>query len=169
MNKHEFGSNGGTRERKVRRDEGDEIHYLLGAEEQLLWLISIRVPLPKILERICTALDCQIGNVVSLIALPGDDSVEPTEIAANAAQFGLYTFCSEGVVAGNGELLGSLEMYSCDSRGPTASEFQGIERAKCLAAIAIKRHNEEARQSNCGMRESLPAQGRALEWPDAIN
>jgi hypothetical protein len=169
MNKHGFGSNVSSQERTLPREEDDKIQYLLGAEEQLLRLISIRAPLPKMLEEVCRALDCQIGNVVSLIALPGDDPAELIEIAGNLLLFGLYTFCSEGVVAGNGELLGSLEVYSCDSRTPTAREVQWIERAKCLAAIAIQRHKDAAPHRNCGMRESFPARGRVLEWPDAPN
>jgi len=62
----------------------DKIEYLLSAEEQLLQSISIRGPLPKVLNRICSALDCQIGNVVSLISLPTDDASELAEIAMNA-------------------------------------------------------------------------------------
>jgi hypothetical protein len=169
MNKHGLGSQRRSQERKVHRDEDDKIQYLLGAEEQLLRLISARAPLRGTLDEICSALDCQIGNVVSLISLSEDDPAELTTVATNAELFGLYTFCSEGVVAGNGELLGSLEMYSCDLRSPTASQIQWIERAQCLAAIAIKRHKEAAQQSNCAMREGHPAQRRVLEWPDAIN
>jgi GAF domain-containing protein len=81
--------------------------------------------------------------MVSLISLPGDDVVtDHAAISRIAALFGLHAFCSAGVVAENGELLGSLEMYSLVQRRPSAREFQLIERATCLAAIAIKRHNE---------------------------
>jgi hypothetical protein len=74
----------------------------------------------------CNALDCQIGNVVSFISLPGNDAKELAAIALKAEVFGLYTFCSEGVVAENDELLGSLEMYCSVPRSPSAAEYQGL-------------------------------------------
>lgn len=169
MNEYEFGSSDRPQKRKAHHSFDGKIQYLLFAEEQLLQSISDRAPLPEVLNRICSALDCQIGNVVSVISLAGDDASELAAIARNAELFGLYTFCSEGVVAETGELLGSLEMYSSVSRGPSASEFQLIERAKCLAAIAIKLTKEAEHQGNCDMRENRPGRGRVLEWPVSIN
>jgi hypothetical protein len=169
MNEHDFGSRDRAQKRKADRHFDDKIQYILSAEEQLLRSISSRAPLPKVLNEICTALDCQIGNVVSLISPPGNDASELATIAMNAVNFGLYTFCSEGVVAENDELLGSLEMYCSVPRSPSASEFQLIERAKCLAAIAIKRHNEASHQGNCGIRENRPVRGGVLEWPVSMN
>jgi hypothetical protein len=168
MNKHDFGSSGGSQERKVHRLEDGKIQYSLRAEEQLLRLISNRVPLATVLNEICSALDCQIGSVVSLIALPVDDPDELAEIAGNAALFGLHTFCSECVAAGNGQVLGSLQMYSCDSRTPTASEWEWIERAKCLAAIAIQRHEEQAQHWDTGAPGGRQVRGRVIEWPTSI-
>ena len=147
----------------------DKIQYLLSAEERLLQSVSTGAPLPEVLNEICNALDCQIGNVVSLISLPRDDASELAEIAINAALFGLYTFCSEGVFAENDELLGSLEMYCSVPRSPSASEFQWIERAKCLAAIAIKLDTEADRQSSCGMSGNRPVRRRVIEWPVSVN
>jgi hypothetical protein len=169
MNEYDFGSRDRSQKRKTRRNFDDNIQYLLSAEEQLLQSISARAPLPEVLNGICSALDCQIGNVVSLISLPGDDASELAAFAMNAAFFGLHTFCSEGVVAENDELLGFLEMYCTVPRSPTASEFQLIERAKCLAAIAIKLDNEADRQGNCGMRGNRPVRGRVFEWPVSMN
>jgi|SRR5271166_260506 len=166
MNKHDFGSQVRSQEREVHRVDDGKVQYLLRDEEQLLLLISTRAPLRRMLDEICSALDCQVGNVVSLISVPGED---PAELAANAALFGLHAFCSERVVAGNGELLGSLEMYSCESRSPTCREFQCIERARCLASIAIKRHNEAAQQSNGSMRDGLPARSHVIVWPETIH
>jgi hypothetical protein len=154
---------------KTHRNCEDKIQYLLNTEEQLLQSISARAPLPQVLNGICIALDGQIGNVVSLISLPGDDAGELAAIAMNAALFGLYTFCSEGVVVENDELLGSLEMYSSVPRSPSANEFQLIERAKCLAAIAIKLDKEADDQGNCGMRGKRPVRGRVLERPFSMN
>jgi hypothetical protein len=152
---------------KTRSD--DKIQYLLSAEEHLLQSISTGAPLPEVLNGICSALDCQIGEVVSFISLPGDDASELAEIAMNAAFFGLYTFCSESVVGENDELLGSLEMYCSVQRSPSAGEFQLIERAKCLAAIAIKLDNEAGYRGKCGTRENRPVRGHVLEWPVSMN
>jgi hypothetical protein len=163
----------GTRERpqapKVGRNFDDKIEYLLNKEEQLLQSISIHGPLPEVLNRICSALDCQIGNVVSLISLPTDDASELAEIAMNATLFGLHTFSSGGVVAENDERLGSLDMYCCVPRSPSSNEFQLIERAKCLAAIAIKLDKEANHQGNCEKRRNRPMRERVLEWPASLN
>jgi hypothetical protein len=169
MNEYDFGSRDRLQKRELHHNFYDKIQYLLSAEEQLLQSIFTRAPLPEVLNGICSALDCRIGNVVSLISLPGDDASELAAIAMNAALFGLYTFCSEGVVAENDELLGSLEMYCSVPRSPSASEFQLIERAKCLAAIAIKLDKEAAHKGNCGMRGNRPVRGRVLEWPASMN
>jgi len=155
MDNYDSGSRGRPQERRVRRNLDDKIEYLLSAEEQLLQSISIHGPLPKILNRICSALDCQIGNVVSLISLPTDDASELADIAMSATLFGLHTFCSAGVVAENDERLGSLDMYCCVPRSPSSNEFRLIERAKCLAAIAIKLNKEADDQGSCGMRGNL--------------
>jgi hypothetical protein len=112
-----------------------------------------------VLNGICAALDCQIGNVVSFLSLPEDDADELATIARNAQLFDLYVFCSEGVFADNEELLGTLEIYSCVSRNPSASELQLIERAKFLAAIAIQRDVEGRHPPNRRVRENLWSRG----------
>lgn len=165
MNEYDSGSGSAPQKRNAHRSLDGKTQYLLGAEEQLLQSISSHAPLPKVLNEICSALDFQIGNVVSLIALPGDDPSELADIAMNAAHFGLHTFCSEGIAAENDELLGFLEMYCSVQRDPTAEEVQLIERAKCLAAIAIKRHNEASDQDNGGERGNQGVRKRVLEWP----
>ena len=169
MNEYDFGSRDRAQKPKGHGNFDEKIQYLLGAEEQLLQSISARAPLPEVLNGICSALDCQIGNVVSLISLPGDDPSELAAVAMNAALFGLHTFCSEGIVAENDELLGSLETYCSFPRSPSASESQWIERAKCLAAIAIKFDQEAAHQGNRGPRANRPVRGRVLEWPVSIS
>jgi hypothetical protein len=142
MADNHFQSRDRPQRRWPHRDSESEIQYLLEAEEQLLQSISARLPLPRLLHKICNALNIQIGNSISLISLPNDDATALAAIAKSAALFGLYKFCSAGIVAGNDELLGSLEMYCCVPRRPFLYEVQLIERAICLAAIAIKRHNE---------------------------
>jgi len=169
MNEYDFGSGGTPQKRNIQRSLDGNTQYLLSAEERLLRSISARVPLPKVLNEICTALDLQIGNVVSVITLPGDDPSDLAAIAINAALFGLYTFCSEGVVSENDEVLGFLEMYCTVRRDPAAEEVQLIERAKCLAAIAIERHNKASDQDKGGAPRNQRAQKRVLQWPAPRN
>jgi hypothetical protein len=169
MNEDDAGPRGRSQKRKTLRSSDDKIQYVLRAEEQLLQSISNRAPLPKVLNEICSALDFQIGNVVSLISLPGDNAGELAAIAMNAARFGLHTFCSEGIFAENEELLGFLEMYSGVPRCLSTGEVQFIERAKCLAAIAIERHNEAGRHGSSAGHGNRPVRGRVLEWPASMN
>lgn len=166
MSEHDFSS---LQRRKANYCAEEKVQYTSGLEEHVLQSISSRAPLPKVLNEICSVLDCQIGNVVSLISLPGKDVGDLEEIARNAALFGLYTFCSEGVFGKSDELLGFLEMYSSVARSPNSSEFHLIERAMCLAAIAIQRQNEASHQNNDGMRGNQGAQRRVLEWPASRN
>lgn len=169
MNEYDFGSGVGPQKRNAHRSLDGKTQYLLRAEEHLLQSISSHASLPKVLNEICSALDFQIGNVVSLITLPGDDPSELAAIAMNATRFGLHTFRSEGVAAENDELLGFLDMYCSVQRDPTAEEVQLIERAKCLAAIAIERHNEASDREDGGGRRNQGAQKRVLEWPASRN
>ncbi len=151
------------------RRSSDRIRYSLPADEQLLQSSPACTPLLEVLDRICSAINSQIGNMVSLISLPGDDVTDHAAIARIAALFGLHAFCSAGVVAENGELLGSLEMYSCVQRRPSAREFQLIKRATCLAAIAIRHHNAANHHSYGCILGNWPVRGRVLEWPLSMN
>src|SRR5580700_9833974 len=109
----------------ARRSEG-RVQYLLEREERILRSIAVRAPVPQILNEICTALDCQIGNMVSLISLPEDDVASTAEIARNAALFGLCIFFSGGIFGEGDEEIASLEMYSCTARDPSGHEIQLI-------------------------------------------
>ena len=126
-------------------DSGAEVPYLLRAEEQLLRSISYAVPLPQILYEICDALNSEIGNVISLACLRDDDPTGQATIVKSAGIFGLYKFCSASILGGNGEALGSLELYCCVPRRPFLNEIRLIERATCLAAVAIQCHSESSR------------------------
>lgn len=118
------------------------IPYLMRAEEDILNSICAGEPIAQLLNRICRALDCEIGNVVSLVSVLDDNTMDFRAVAENAKRFGLHSFCSLGVVVENGELLGILDIYSCGPELPSAWELTLIERAGCLAAIAIERENE---------------------------
>jgi hypothetical protein len=169
MNIFPFGSRRKQHKCNADRNAGNNTQYLLGAEEQLLQSISDRVPLPKILNGLCTALDCQIGNVVSIISLAADEPSKAASMATNAGLFGLFPVCRERIVAENHDLLGTLEMYGIAPRHPSAVEFQCIERAKTLAAIAIKRHHEADALVRCGAPRSRPVHGQVFQWPNSTN
>jgi hypothetical protein len=147
----------------------DSIQYLLKGEEQILQSISARAPISKILDDICNALDCQIGNTVSLISVPGNNVMSAAEVSSSAALFGLHIFLSVAIGAESVEELGSLEMYCCVSRNPSPRELQLIERAVCLAAVAIKRYRETGDGSNCRMHGVRSALGYVPEPPTSMN
>lgn len=152
----------------LHHSEG-RVHYLLEAEEQILRLIGARAPLPQILNEICTALDCQIGNMVSLFSLAGEDVANIPEIARNAALFGLHIFFS-GVLFGEGnEEIGSLEMYCCATREPFFHELRWIERAACLAAIAIECDFKSRQPADRHLSDSVSVRGNAPGWPISLN
>ncbi|HEY2932195.1 MAG TPA: hypothetical protein VGK99_10650 [Acidobacteriota bacterium] len=145
------------------------MRFLLSGEAQILQSISASAPLPEVLNGICSALDGQIGNVVSLVCLREDAAADLAAIAGNPKHFGLYTFCSAGVFDENDELLGSLEMYCCAPRSPSLEEIHLIERATCLAAIAIKRFIEAGDDGSSCIDELPPLSGYVLKWPDSMN
>jgi len=147
----------------------NRIQYLLKTEEQILQSISARAPISKILNDICNALDCEIGNTVSLISMPEENASSAVEGSRSAALFGLYSFFSVSIWAETGELLGCLEMYCCVSRNPAPRDFQLIERAVCLTAAAIKRHGETIDDGNCRIRGVRSARGYVPETPTSMN
>src|ERR1700721_2762219 len=159
MNEHRFGQRARRLIPWQPQHSKGKVQYLLESEEQILRSIAVRAPVPRILNEICTALDCQIGNMVSLISVPEYDVVGSAEIARNAALFGLYIFFSGRIFGASGGEIGTLEMYCCTLRDPFYHELQWIERAGCLAAIAIKCVSKAAHSLN----PRLPEKGRARE------
>ena len=165
MNDHESSPRGNALKREARPDVNTKIQALLTAEVQRLQSISEDGSLAEVLNGICSALDCRIGNVVSVISLPAAENAGHTGITMNAARFGLYTLCSERIVAQDDELVGSIAIYSSVPRSPSAREFQWIDRAKCLAAIAIKIHKEAGHQSDPDVFGKTLLAGNVFEWP----
>ena len=147
----------------------NRIQYLLKAEEQILQSISARAPISKILNDISHALDREIGNMVSLISMPNDDTSSGGEVSHSVALLGPYSFVSGVIAAESGEVLGYLEMHGRVSRKPSPREFQLIERAVCLAAVAIKRHRETVGGGNCRMHGVRSARGFVPEKPTSMN
>jgi hypothetical protein len=147
------------------RASGRTNQYLLKAERRILELIAAKTPLLEILNEIRSALDCQIANIASLISLSSRGTGESATNDINAALFGLYTFCSASLVGANHELLGSLKIYCVTPQSPSLEEFQLIERAACLAAIAIEHDVEAGHHAGLRVHGKPPMQGRVLEWP----
>lgn len=143
--------------------------YLLREEEQILHSISMRAPLQDVLNGICGALDGHIGSVISFISFPWEDERELSAVALKAAQFGMSNYCTQGVFSEANEPLGYLEMYSFDRRSPSASEFQLIERALCLAAIAIQLAYETNRQPGSDEQKSLTLPESFCPHSDYVN
>jgi hypothetical protein len=169
MNNYSFGSRGRQQQRICSRCADDNSHGFLIQEEQILERIFTRAALPGVLNGICSALDCQIGGVVSLVSLPGEDPSELTEIARNAALFGLSTICSADLFGEKDERLGSLSMYGCVPRSLSLRESRLIERARCLAALAIKLDMVLDQQRYGDLFGNRPVRGRVLPWPVSVN
>jgi hypothetical protein len=133
--------------------ESDNVQTLLAGEGQLLELISEGAPLQQVLDKLCNALDAQVGNVVSLVLLPEDQEHTLHTIAQRAAAFGLSAFSCTAILSPNEEFFGTLEMYCCFPREPSLSESGLIERATRLAALAIQNYNHD-----------VDAESRSLDW-----
>jgi len=130
------------------RQETRNAQTLLAGEGQLLELISEGAPLMQVLDRVCTALDVQVGNVVSLVLFPEDKEHTRHTIAQRAADFGLSPFSCKPILSARERLLGTLEMYCCVSRQPTQGEEELIEHAANLAALAIQHFNHDVEAEN---------------------
>jgi hypothetical protein len=116
----------------------------VAGERHILELISLGAPLSVILNKLCVAIDVQIGNVVSLVLLPDGQEDHLPYPSQSAVQMGLSLFSSTSILSCDEALLGRLEIYSCDPRGPTPQEYRLIDRIIHLAAIALQRHEDEA-------------------------
>jgi hypothetical protein len=151
----------------LHHSEG-QVQFLLNAEEKILQWISARAPVPEILNEISTALNFQIGNIVSFIFQPEDDVTSTAEIARNAALFGLHVFSSAGIVAESGDELGSLEIYCHAPLKPSSHQLHLIERAACLAGIAIERNIQKGQKTNWRIPEEGPVRGTSRKWSVAV-
>jgi hypothetical protein len=133
-----------TNQPSLRRLGSGKKETLLRGEGSILESISIGAALPEVLNRLCTAIDIQIRNVVSIILPAHYHEHDLHALMQGALQFGLYVFWSADIPLRNEDVLGSLEMYCCIPRTPTLVELRLIERVTHLAGQAIQRHNDEA-------------------------
>src|ERR1700689_2670006 len=121
----------------LRRQSNENGRVQFTGEKHIRELISLGAPLPGILNELCTAIDVQIGNVVSLVWLPDELDSHLYTSAQSAMQMGLSIFSSVCILSREEALLGTLEIYGCDPRRPTPDEFQLIGRVVNLAAVAL--------------------------------
>jgi hypothetical protein len=142
MSDNESGSKGTRSDSWLHRHGNDNRRRQFVGERQVVELISLGAPLPGILNKLCTAIDLQIGNVVSLISLPDEQESHLCCITESAVRFGLNPFSFTRILSRKKKLLGTLQVYCCDERRPTPTESQLIERVIELAAIALQRHKD---------------------------
>jgi GAF domain-containing protein len=153
----------------MNRQSSDNMHSLLASEGQLLELISEGAPLPQILERVCSAIDIQLGNVVSLVLLPDDVEHTLHTFERSAVTFGLTPFCCTPILSAEAEFLGTLETYCCFPRAPNSIESGLIEQAAHLAALAIQHFNLDVRAENCSLDWDGATPGHPHEEPPSTN
>jgi GAF domain-containing protein len=127
----------------MHQKDSDSSRTRLFNEAQLLELIYAATPITQLLNKICNALDVQVGNVVSLVLFPEDEEHTLHTIAENAVEFGLHAFRCTAILSPNAELLGTLETYCCFPRIPNPEEEKLIQRAAHLSALAIQQHNRQ--------------------------
>jgi hypothetical protein len=125
------------------QQEADTTPAVLVGESRILELISAGAPLQELLDRICSTLDFQVGNVVSLALSLEEDAQSLNELAEQAVQFGLYVFSCCAILSKRKQLLGTLETYGCLPEIPTVNQTRLILRASQLAGLAIERQDRE--------------------------
>lgn len=127
----------------MRPKESDPAPVVLLGEARLLELISRGAPLTEVFDKICFALDIQLGNVVSVILSCQDDEHALHELAERAVEFGLYVFSCCAILSESEQLLGTLETYSTLSGSLAVGQARLIQRASELAALAIQQQDCE--------------------------
>ena len=131
----------------------DQKYGPLAQERQILEMIVLGAPLPETLNRLCSIIDVEIGDVVSVVSLADEEGIHFCPKAQSAMQVGLTLFSSTDILSRSKNLLGTLEIYGCDPRLPTLHESQVIQKVARLVAIAVQRH-EDAQEIERGSRDS---------------
>jgi hypothetical protein len=125
------------------QQETDTKAAVLVGESGILELISTGAPLQELLDGICSTLDFQVGNVVSMALSLEEDAQSLNELAEQAVHFGLYVFSCCAILSTRKQLLGTLETYSCVPEIATVNETRLILRASQLAGLAIELRDRE--------------------------
>jgi len=153
----------------MHRQESDNLQILLAAEGQLLDLISEGAPLEHVLNRVCTALDVQVGNIVSLVLFPDDEEHTLHTIARSAATLNLTVFSCTAILSPTQEFLGTLEIYCCFPRMPTLGERGLIDRAAQLASLAIQSYKHDTDTDGWPLDWTAAARRSPCEGPPSNN
>lgn len=168
MADHESRTKQAPEESWVNRHCNDNKGSPWEGERHILELISQGAALPEILNKLCTVIDVQVGNVVSLFLLPDGEQNHPGSVSQSAIKLGLHVFSSTDILSRHKTHLGTLEIYGCDPRRPTADEYRLIERVVYFAALAFERHRDEE-DFERPSRRSRDEMGSAPQRPPFIH
>jgi GAF domain-containing protein len=163
MRENESGTKWTTRHLPVHHRSSCKKQTDLQGENDILELISVGAPLPVVLNSLCTAIDLQIGNVVSVVLMPDDAEHNLQAIVEGARQFGLHVFWSASIPLLDEQILGSFEMYCCVPRMPSPFELRLIQRVTELAGLAILSHHGESELGGPGSEWESGLQKRSYE------
>jgi hypothetical protein len=169
MDDHDARVKRAPKELWLSRNCADNKYEPLAQERQILEMIALDAPLPSTLNRLCSIVDVEIGDVVSVISLAEEESSRSFAKARSAMKVGLTLFSSTDVFSRSKTLLGTLEIYGCDSRLPTAHENELIKRVARLAAIALQRHKDAQELERSGRNPGSAPDIDEAETPRYIN
>jgi hypothetical protein len=141
----------------------------LVAERQIVESISLGAPLRGILNQLCTAIDLQIGNVISIVFLPDEQEYDHFSITHVATQFGLKVFSSTRILSGDKSLLGTFQIYCCEERRSTLHESGLIGRVIHLAGVAFQSHEDAGESTKNYTRLRSEHVGRTREKSPFVN
>src|ERR1700675_4739115 len=147
------------------RQHSSTMQALLHGERELLQLIFDGAPLPQVLDKICAAVDLQVGNVVSLVLFPDGNEHTLRAIGEAVAQYGLFVFSCAAILSPVGELRATFETYSCIPRTPTPEEAALVERAAHLAALAFQGRNHTLDFGNLALPPNRDRGGYSPDEP----
>jgi hypothetical protein len=147
----------------LHRQRSGKMQPALHGEGSILELISMGACLPDILNKLCAAIDFQIGNVVSVIWLGDNKEHDLSTVTCRAQRYGLHVFWLASIPLQDEDILGYFEMYCSVSRTPTQSELQLIQRVTHLAALAIQRHKGEVDFVSTDRERKNPLRSRSPE------
>lgn len=144
-------------------------HRRLAEEGEILKAILLGETLPITLNKLCTLIDFQIGDVVSLVCLASVEESFANSIAQTARKFGLNVFSFTNILSPDRRVLGTFQVYSCERRRPTPRELQLIERVTHLAGIALQHHRDRLEIELFSRSLGNPDGGSEPKTPPFVN
>jgi hypothetical protein len=135
--------------------------------EGLSHLISTNAPLPEVLNKLCAAVDRQVGNVVSVVLFPDGKEHTLPAIGKAVARYGLFVFSCAAILSPDGKVCATFETYSCIPRSPTPEESGLVEQAARFAAIAFQNHYQELDFAGFALPQNSALAGYSPNEPPA--